>query len=624
MAGPPNDFIQTEIGLAQEAYQSGNLDAAEARVNKLYEQHPIRADVLSARAMMQMGRGRQDLALETFSASLAIDPDQGEILAWAAFASLNLGRFQEAEAHSKRLAKLMPGNPKAHYLLANALRGQDRIREALEAIDRSLEIKADDVDSLVTKARLLQAWQMPALAFEIYSQAMAIRPTTAAGMELARILLRDSHPEAALDVLKSIESQIPLPERPHALTAEAFTIMHRFDEADERWALAKRHSRNPASIAQRQALMEIAAGRFEVAEKLLFELIEGHQDVTTAFSILTTGRKIRAEDRPLVERMADLPNEDLSPIQRIELNYALGKSFDDLKDFGRAIPYFDEANRVCLEFYRPRREYDREAAKAFTDFLIEISTPERLLAMESKGLESDLPLFIVGMMRSGTTLTESILSSHSEVEGVGEQAFWTERAIEFIYTKSGSLRYDNNLVMQFAKDYLKVMEPRYSGTRHVIDKNPANIEMAATLHGVFPNSKIVHLKRNPVDNLLSLWMTPMSANVRYASNRDNLVFTYREYLRLWRHWQDVLPADRFATFRYEDLTSEPDTTIGEMLDFLELEHEEACFSPEKNARSVLTPSVYQVRQPIHKGSQARWKNYEPWLGSFSEMLDEQD
>ena len=203
---------------------------------------------------------------------------------------------------------------------------------------------------------------------------------------------------------------------------------------------------------------------------------------------------------------------------------------------------------------------------------------------------------------------------------MGEQSFWTERAIEFVHSEGGHYHYDHSTVLRFATDYLGFIDPNNVDIRHIVDKNPSNYELAGVLSAAYPNAKIVHLLRNPVDNLLSLWMTPMSGNVGYASDRANLVHAYKQHLRLLTHWQEVLPQDRFHTVRYEELTGNPQDTISDLLGFLDLEIEAACFSPESTVRTVLTPSVFQVRQPIHKGSQERWRNYESWLGEFAEML----
>lgn len=623
MGGALNRSIQADIARVREAYQAGDIHLAEARLAKLIQAHPNRPDVLMARGMVYLGKGEQERALDVFKAALEIAPTLGETLAWAAYVCLNLRRNSEAEEYAKRLTDVNPINPRGHYLLASALRAQGNTEQALLAIDRALAISPDDVDCLVTKARLLREWQAPAQATELYQKAMAIRPTLSAALELAQIAMRDSQPQVAVEVLRKVEPTLPVANRPHAPLAEAYTMMRSFDEAEKHWQLAAKYSGNPPGLKKSRALAEIAVGRFNVAEEILFQMIDRGEDPAASFAILTTCKKMRADDRPLIDRMASLLSRaDLSPDERIDLSYGLGKSFDDLRDFERAIRHYDEANAIGFQAFQRQRAYDPDKARAFTDFIIESSTPERLRAREPRGLESSLPLFVVGMMRSGTTLTESILSAHSQVKGGGEQAFWTERVVEFIFGEGGILYCDHDLVLKFAGEYLRLIDPKEGDTRYVIDKNPTNIDLAGILHTAYPQAKIVHLKRHPVDNLLSIWMTPVTANVRYASNRANLVFTYREYVRLWKHWEKVLPPDRFATYHYEDLTSHPGATIHSMLDFLEVDHEEACFAPERNVRSVLTPSAYQVRQPIHTGSQARWKNYLPWLGEFAELLEE--
>jgi tetratricopeptide (TPR) repeat protein len=614
--------IQAELNQAQQAYRAGNLDVAESRINALYRQYPARADVLTARGILLAARGRPDMALDSFNESLKSEPDNLETLAWAAFWCLNLQRFKRAEELARHFVAIAPRNHRGYYLLANALRAQDRIGEGLEAIDQALALEPNDTDSMVTKARLLQVWQMPALAVELYQKAMSIRPTPAAGIELARVLMRDGHHEAALEIFKKIQPLMPPAERPYSPMAQAYTLLHRFDEAEVYWKRALQQSGDPVTTSQSRALMEIAAGRFSVAEELLFDLIKKNQDPLTSFSILTTGRKMKADDLPMIENMVSRASGQLTPAQHIDIHYALGKTFDDLRDYERAIGHYDEANRFCLETYRERRGFDRERTRALTDFLIELASPERLARLSESGLPAEFPLFVVGMMRSGTTLTETILSGHSRVKAGGEQAFWTERVIDFIFVENDRLQVEHATVMKFAQHYLDLVDPHDDQIRYVVDKNPGNIDLAGILHTALPNAKIMHLKRHPVDNLLSIWMTPLNAHVRYASDRSNLVFAYREYARLWKHFEQVLPPDRFRTFRYEDLTSEPEITIRSMLDYLDLEAEEACFAPERNARSVLTPSVYQVRQPIHRGSQERWRNYEPWLGEFAELLDD--
>ncbi len=614
--------IETELKLANAAYRAGDLGLATSRVDKLLKEHPNRADVQLAKGIIEIAKGNQVDGANAILLSLQLEPTNPEALSWAAFTSLNLRNFPRAEEFARRFVEVDSQNPRAHYLLANALRALDRIDEALKAIDRSLELSPDDTDSLVTKARLLRQGSLPGLAVEVYRKALAIRPTPPAAVDLARILLNESHPQEALDVLNQVAPLLRIEMRPHALIAQACTALRHFDAAEAHWRLAETYTNDSVGVIQSRATAEIAVGRFEIAEGLLRNLIEKRAGIDASFCILTTARKMTPDELPLIQQMEAVSQSgSLTGISLANLDYALGKSFDDLRDFEKAMWHYDRANAVCLESYPRRKIFDRMAVRRLTDFQIAFFTNDRIQELADFGLASTLPLFVVGMMRSGTTLTESILGAHSKVKPGGEQSFWQERSIELFFEGVNGLEYDQDLASQFAGEYLKLLDPKVDQIRHVVDKNPSNFDLASMLHCLYPNAKFVHLKRHPVDNLLSLWMTPMSGNVGYASDKENLLFAYREYLRLWTHLQTVIPNDRFATFAYEDLTSKPDETIGAMLNFLGLEPESACFSPETSQRTVLTPSVHQVRQPIHSRSQARWKNYEPWLGAFAEMLD---
>ncbi|MDR3692933.1 MAG: sulfotransferase [Fimbriimonas sp.] len=616
------DPVAAQVKRARADYLKGDLASARAITGVLALSHPERADVQLANGMVLMASGEPEPARYAFLRVIELDPSSQEAWYGATFITLNEREFTEAERLARRYVEAAPNSHRAYYLLAAALRGQDRPEEALDAVDCALQIKSDDVDCLVLKARVLKELRMPGLSVEIYRQALAIRPTPAAAIDLAKMLIRESRPESAIEVLGGMESTLSALPAFHALLGEAYTMTRQFDLASEHWGSAKHQSASRSGIDLQRAKAEIAVGRFELAEEILQDLISSGVDVPSAFLSLTSARKMTEQDRSLLERMDALARSgSCDPLRQSELAYGLGKSFDDLGEYEAAIGQFDEANRICLQIYRPRRSFDRDQASAFTDFLIQNFTRENLDEWKDAGDLNPLPAFVVGMMRSGTTLTETILNAHSKIRGIGEQAFWTERAIEFVFKDEGGLHVDMPMVRRFASDYLASIDSRDASIRYVVDKNPANFELLGVLHAAMPNSKLIHLNRHPVDNLLSLWMTPMSGNVAYASSRDNLVFAYREYQRLWEHWQEVLPQDRFKTVRYEELTGDPQTTIRSMLQFLELEVEEACFAPEQNKRAVLTPSVFQVRQPIHRGSQERWRRYEPWLGVFAECLN---
>jgi tetratricopeptide (TPR) repeat protein len=618
---PPNGTVEAEIQRVIMETRSGQLDSARMRVDRLLQSHPNRADVRMAKGMLLMSRGDYASSVEWLKASLELNPKNLEALAWAAYQSIHLTRYEEAEPMARSFTEISPDNPRAFFLLAAALKGLNRTQEGIAAIDRSLALRPDDPEALVLKARLLRDRNLHGLAMEFYKLAQAGRPYPAAAIDLAQIWLRESRPEEALRELLAVLPQLPEGQRPHELMAQAYTEMMEFENADAHWKLAENYSPNRARIIRTRAASEIAVGRFEIAEQILARAIEHDVEPGACFYLLTTARRIRPDDGPLIDRIVRLlESKKFEPAEAANASFGLGKAFDDLRDYERAIGYFDQANQVVRTYFKPRNEPSEAAARAFTDFMIGHFTEGRLKQLEARGLTDSVPLLVVGMHRSGTTLTESVLSSHSKVAGRGEQSFWLDRISECFEMRNGvpGLRLD--LIWQFASEYSRLMKPKGPAVLHVVDKNPANYQLVPLIHGALPDAKFVHLKRHAVDNLLSMWMTPFSEQLSYLSNRQTLVALYKDYLRLMAHFESVMPKNRFKTFRYEDLTSNPEPTIGAMLEFVGLEPEEACFHPELAKRAVLTPSVLQVRQPINTRSQDRWKNYEPWLGPFAELL----
>ena len=154
----------------------------------------------------------------------------------------------------------------------------------------------------------------------------------------------------------------------------------------------------------------------------------------------------------------------------------------------------------------------------------------------------------------------------------------------------------------------------------VTDKQPENYRILGPLSVLFPNARFLYCRRHPVDNALSLFMTYFASPPSYASDPGDIVFAYREHQRLMSHWLNVIPADRLLVVDYEEMVERFEVTARTIVGFCGLEWEEACLHPESNSRAVRTASQWQVRQPIYNSSLGRWKNYEPWLGEFRELL----
>lgn len=237
------------------------------------------------------------------------------------------------------------------------------------------------------------------------------------------------------------------------------------------------------------------------------------------------------------------------------------------------------------------------------------------------------------MPRSGTTLTEQILASHSQVAAGGELSMLLKTSYQIReLSKTGEpyprglLSIDTPALRKMAARYLAHLDSVSNTADRVTDKLPFNFMHLGVIALLFPNARIVHCRRQPIDNCLSCYFTSFARQIRFANRLDTLGRYYVDYDRLMRHWQAVLPIEIFE-LQYEDLVSDTEGQIRQLLDYCGLDWEDACLAFDKTERGVRTPSRWQVRQPIYQKSVARWRHYErqlePLIGILAPVLNEQ-
>ncbi len=304
--------------------------------------------------------------------------------------------------------------------------------------------------------------------------------------------------------------------------------------------------------------------------------------------------------------------------QRIRMHFALGKAFDDLQEFGAAMTHFEEANRIKDSVVA----FNRTGFERRIDRLIERFTPEFIAAHVENGDNSELPIMIVGMPRSGTTLVEQILSSHDDVAGGGEMQFWARRGPSF--DEARDERSIADFQRQAAKDCLVVLRGFAPGAARVVDKNPFNFLWAGTIHLAFPRAVVIHCRRDPIDTCLSIFSTYFRPQEDFSTSREDLTFYYRRYRRLMAHWRATLPPARFIEVDYETLVAHPEAESRRLIAACGLEWRPQCLRPQDNARVIRSASKWQARQPIHAGAVGRWRRYEPWIGAFRDLAPDPD
>ncbi|MBZ9990276.1 sulfotransferase [Mesorhizobium sp. BH1-1-5] len=362
-----------------------------------------------------------------------------------------------------------------------------------------------------------------------------------------------------------------------------------------------------------------SVGRMDEAAACLNQAIEGRINVPSAYYYLVNTRKFTDEPPELRAVLGELDNSKLDPGGSRLLHHAAGKVLNDLKRYDEAFDHFRKAKQVSKPF-------DIDRYRRWVDALIELFTPGLFAAGHGFGNPSEVPVFVVGMPRSGTTLTEQILASHPDVYGAGELARLgrVANAIGLKPSLAGKLngRADSitpELSNKLASEHLSYLAERSATALRVVDKMPHNFELIGLVSLLFPKARIIHCRRDAIDNCVSCFVLPFNSYHSYSNDLRTLGLYYREYDRLMRHWNEVLPGRIFEN-RYETLVDDQEAQSRRLIEYIGLPWDDACLRFFDKEGSVTTASRWQVRQPIYKTSVKRWKNYENEIQPLIEAL----
>ncbi len=364
-----------------------------------------------------------------------------------------------------------------------------------------------------------------------------------------------------------------------------------------------------ARLMQRQGRFKEAAASFGEAARLM-------PDKAAPYFGITYSKRITEDDRDLIRQMeALLIGRGGSGKYRSLLSYSLGKAYDDLGEYGAAIAHFTEANRGELESRaKVGLVFNRERFVQTFDAIKQGYSRSLFSSIEEEENPTDRPVFIIGMIRSGTTLVEQLLASHPQIATAGELLFWRDRGRQFIRTGPNSMERE-----RLAQDYRECLLSASPDSRYVVDKMPLNFLALGLIHRVFPRAKIIHCRRDPADTCLSIYVTPYGEGPEFAHHPANIRLAYEQYRQLMDHWEEVLPEGLILNVDYEELVSDREAASRRMIEFLGLDWDEACLAPGENRSPVHTPSMWQVRQPIYRTSIGRWQHYREWLPEFATL-----
>jgi tetratricopeptide (TPR) repeat protein len=587
---PDDAMAVAQVNEANALARAGrHSEAAAGYLNAM----ALRPDFVEAHANLSellLEQGQPEQAAASCARALAIQPDFAPAHQTLAKARLSQGRFDEAALHARRAIAIRGEVAEPHNTLGNALMKLSRLDEALASFRRAITLKPDFAEAQMNLAGALRSIGQLHAAAAGYQRVLELNPEFApAHADLATVLRLQR---------RGVESEH------HARRAMAI---------------------DPKSTAPLAVLAELRAdaGQFAKAEQWHRRIISMDENALDSWAALARLRRMTAADAEwfaAAERLLAAP----WPLRReLPLRYAIAKYCDDLGDFDRAFAHYQRANTLSVRCAPP---HDRAALTRTVDLIIRSQDRSWMERKQLAGDFSERPVFIVGMLRSGTTLAEQILASHPEVFGAGELSFFGAETAAFFANAAAAgsgLDFTEAELRRLAAGYLDLLQRLSSGAARVIDKFPTNFFLLGLIRAVLPRARIIHMQRDPRDTCLSIYFQQFEAANNYANDLEDLAYYYREYQRLMRHWSNTLPTDAVLHVPYERLVADPEAWSRRMVDFVGLPWDARCLDFHRTERTVVTASRWQVRQVMSTSSVGRWRSYEQHLGPLAFLRTEQ-
>lgn len=383
----------------------------------------------------------------------------------------------------------------------------------------------------------------------------------------------------------------------------------------------------PGNVVIRYTLANLlkARGQLEEAGEMYQQIMARQPDYTQAHFTYSGIHKYKEPSDPHIATMQALyEQESLTRGKRIHLAFALAKAFEDLGEYVKSFGYLETGNRLRGQEFG----YDIESDKALMQSIMSAFTVEAMSRVQVEAQTSDRPIFIVGMPRSGTSLVEKIIASHSAVHGAGELDYIFALGTGLFLKQSPNYcflpldRYSKSAFETFGKSYLEQVALLDRNSSFVSDKMPFNMMMLGLIRMTLPNARIIHCVRDARDTCLSIYKQNFTtANYRFAYDQKTTAQFHNQYRQLMAHWHNVMPGVIYDVV-YEDLTRNPEEEIRKLLKACNLDFEESCLDFSKSEGMVRTASFWQVRQPMYTSSVRLWEKYGDALQPMLEALDE--
>jgi tetratricopeptide (TPR) repeat protein len=615
---PASAELHNNLGAALS--ELGRHEEAALSYRRAIELRPGSAELHNNLGLALVGLDRSEEAAASYRRAIEIAPDYGPAHNNLGVVLSRLGRIEEAAASYRCAIAITPGDAEAHNNLGAALSKLDRHQEAAEGYRRAIEIEPDHAEAHNNLGNALARLDRVDDAFACYRHAIEIEPDYAeAYANLGTLEVRSRRYDAAVVSFRRALAISPEIAEAHNGLAHALAQARQPAEAIAHYEKALgikpdyAEAHNNLGIALRM-LGRIEEGRraIETAIRLAPDRVEFYASLAASSKRFTEADPHLAAMEELARNLASLSNED-----RLQLHFALGKALADAGKHRQAFDHLLAGNALK----RRQTAYDEAAALAAFDRIRTVFSAEIMRDKAGFGHPSAVPVFIIGMPRSGTTLVEQILASHSRVFGAGEIGDFTDAVAQLGATDQAAASFRDGIpdvsglqLHQLGANYVERLRARAPAALRITDKLPANFSLAGLIHLALPNARIIHTRRDPVDTCLSCFSILFGGHQPQTYDLRELGRYYRAYAALMEHWRRVLPPGVMLEVQYEELVADLEHQARRLVAHCGLDWEDACLEFHKTQRPVWTASVNQVRQPIYRTAVGRWRPYKDMLG----------
>jgi tetratricopeptide (TPR) repeat protein len=647
---------ETLFQQAQMHLQNGEAESAEAVCAGLLDQHPQDANflVLSARALVKLERfdkanarieqalsiypefarphevrgdlllaqGQPTAAVEAFQQSLKLDPKRQRTRMKLGSVLMVLGRVEEARALKAEFIKFSQDNE--DIAKAAELEKEEKYEEAEELYRQILIRHPDNVSAMRLWARLGSKQKQYASAEVLLRQAVEVAPGfKRAWSDLCQAQFEQEKVDDTIESAKRLIKLGPRTPDGHIWLAAGTAAAGRHEDAlksfDKALDISPDHAGALCGKGQACRTMGDQDGSIAAFRRCL----NANPLHVEAYWSLANLKTFRFENSEVDDMLALVGDERIPSEGQVQLNNALGLEFEGRKEYDRAFEFIDR----CNSLRRDQEFYDRVENLERTSLSIEAFTQQFLEDNSGHGDPAPAPIFIVGLPRSGSTLLEQILSSHSKVDGTHELHDLSLMIRSRRKLTMPPARYPTSIAnidadgfKRLGSEYIERTRRHHGDRPFFTDKNPNNFVHVGLLHLILPNAKIINARRHPLDSCFCSYKQLFAQGQPFTYDLVELGEYYLQYQRLMDHWREVLPG-KVLDVQYEEVVADLEGQVRRILEYCELDWEESCLKFHETSRAVKSASSEQVRQPIYRSAVNTWRHYEPHLGALIETLE---